>query len=71
METQTGKDEGKRGTTINGEAMGGKTQHRPRHWCLPHCPGQTEFVNYSLRASGNCLACPTGQVGCIYFGLTF
>ena len=27
------------------------SDNRARHWCLPHCPGQVEFVNYSCGAS--------------------
>ena len=35
---------------------------RARHWCLPHCPGQVEFVNYSCVASENCiLLAPLGK----------
>ena len=35
---------------------------RARHWCLPHCPGQVEFVNYSCGASENCiLLAPLGK----------
>ena len=49
----------------------GRVKRRDWHWCLPHCPGQVEFVNYSWGASENYLACPTGQVRCIYFRFTF
>ena len=35
---------------------------RARHWCLPHCPGQVEFENYSCGASENCiLLAPLGK----------
>ena len=35
---------------------------RARHWCLPHCPGQVELVNYSCGASENCiLLAPLGK----------
>ena len=35
---------------------------RARHWCLPQCPGQVEFVNYSCGASENCiLLAPLGK----------
>ena len=40
---------------------------RARHWCLPHCPGQVEFVDYSWRASEN----PVGQVHYIFQVYTF
>ena len=36
--------------------------YRARHWCLPHCPGQVEFVNYSCGAGENCiLLAPLGK----------
>ena len=36
--------------------------NRARHWCLPHCPGQVEFVNYSCGAGENCiLLAPLGK----------
>ena len=37
-------------------------RYRARHWCLPHCPGQVEFENYSCGASENCiLLAPLGK----------
>ena len=40
----------------------GNRGYRARHWCLPHCPGQVEFVNYSCGASENCiLLAPLGK----------
>ena len=41
---------------------------RARHWCLPHCPGQVEFVNYSCGASENCIL---RFVRFVYFRITF
>ena len=42
-----------------------------RHWCLPHCPGQVEFVNYSCGASENyILLAPLGKFAA-YFRFTF
>ena len=32
------------------------SKFRARHWCLSHCPGQVEFVNYSCGASENCIS---------------
>ena len=47
-------------------------QCRARHWCLPHCPGQVEFVNYSCGGKWKLhLACPTGKVRFVYFWFTF
>ena len=47
----------------NKKAMG----FRARHWCLPHCPGQVEFVNYSCGASENCiLLAPLGKLYTLY-----
>ena len=43
---------------------------RARHWCLPHCPGQVEFVNYSCGASENCiLLAPLGKYALYISGL--
>ena len=40
---------------------------RAWHWCFPHCPGEVEFVNYSWRASKNCiLLVPVGRAGKLY-----
>ena len=47
-------------------------QDRARHWCLPHCPGQEEFVNYSCGAGENCiLLAPLAKVCFVYFRFTF
>ena len=36
--------------------------NRARHWCLSHCPGQVEFVDYSCGANENCiLFAPLGK----------
>ena len=45
--------------------------HRAQHWCLPHCPGQVEFVNYSCRASENYILFATGEEHFVYFRFTF
>ena len=43
---------------------------RARHWCLPHCPGQVEFVNYSCGAGENCiLLAPLGKYALYISGL--
>ena len=43
---------------------------RARHWCLPRCPGQVELVNYSCRASENCiLLAPLGKHAVYILGL--
>ena len=55
------KDEEER----HGRRLGNKRREikvRARHWCLPHCPGQVEFVNYSCGASESCiLLAPLGK----------
>ena len=48
------------------------TMVRARHWCLPHCPGQVEFVNYSCGASENCiLLAPLGKYVLYIFQVYF
>ena len=45
--------------------------HRARRWCMPHCPGQVEFVNYSCGASENCiLLAPLGKYVLYISGFT-
>ena len=47
-----------------------KERTRAWHWCLHRCPGQVEFVNYSWRASENCiLIAPLGKYAVYISGL--